>query len=65
MDFFIATSDKQLGICLRMLCAEGLTDATVSVILTDKRKIEYHVTASMDKQEFERLNRRYEILTAY
>ena len=59
--FFVAKNDKQLGICLRMLFAENL-QYRVRVVMNDKNKVGFQIQAFVTKDEFEKLNRRYEIL---
>lgn len=63
MNHFKAVSDKQLGVCLRMLYAEGI-QGSVKVVLNDKDKIEFHVEINADQETFERLDERYKILIA-
>ncbi len=60
MDYFRATCDKQLGICLRMLYAEGI-QGIVEVTKNDKGKIEFHVYIE-DLNKFEMLRERYEVM---
>lgn len=61
MNQFLATSDKQLGVCLRMLLADGL-QGNVETLINDKGKIEFHITANVDDDIMNRLLERYEIL---
>lgn len=62
MEYFLAKNDKQLGICLRMLYANGLKGVP-DVVVNDKGKVEFHVhAAAVDKELFDELNRCYEIL---
>lgn len=63
MDYFLAVNDKQLGICLRMLYAEGL-EVTVKTVRNSKSKIEFHVFINAEREDFARLQERYEILTS-
>lgn len=61
MDYFLATSNKQLGICLRMLYAEGI-QGFVETVQSPKGKIEFHVRLNATKANFEMLDARYKIL---
>lgn len=61
MRYFLATSNKQLGVCLRMLFAEGI-QGTVETVMNSKDRIEFHVTANVDKQTFDELAERYKVL---
>lgn len=61
MEYFLALNDKQLGICLRMLYADGIQSA-VQTVMNDKGKIEFHVSISASEEVFEELNERYKIL---
>lgn len=61
MEHFRATNDKQLGICLRMLYAEGL-QGNVQVVRNNKGKIEFQIYINADDSLVEELRNRYEIL---
>lgn len=61
MEHFRATNDKQLGICLRMLYAEGL-QGNVQVVRNNKGKIEFQIYINADDSLVEELRMRYEIL---
>lgn len=61
MDYFLAVSNRQLGICLRMLFADGI-QGYVETVLNEKGKIEFHISIPDDNELFEKLNERYEIL---
>ena len=61
MGHFQAINDKQLGICLRMLYAEGI-QGTVETVMNSKGKIEFLIKISEDEQTFEKLLNRYEVL---
>lgn len=63
MRYFRAVNNKQLGVCLRMLFAEGI-QGTVKTVLNDKDRIEFHITANVDEQTFKELEERYKILIA-
>ena len=61
MEYFLAVNDKQLGLCLRMLYADGL-NANVQTVRNDKGKIEFHIRTSVDGTYFNELLERYTIL---
>ena len=61
MDYFLATSNKQLGICLRMLYAEGI-QGLVKTVQNPKGKIKFHIKINATDEVFEMLKDRYEIL---
>lgn len=61
MDYLLATSNKQLGICLRMLFAEGI-QGSVKTVLNSRDKIEFHITANVDKEKFNELAEHYKVL---
>lgn len=61
MGYFRATNNKQLGICLRMLFAEGI-QGNVKTLINEKQRVEFHITANVDEQMFKELIARYEIL---
>lgn len=61
MDYFLATSNKQLGICLRMLYAEGI-QGLVKTVQNPKGKIEFHIKINATEEVFKMLKDRYEIL---
>ena len=52
MDQFKAVNDKQLGVCLRMLYAEGI-QPIVNVVMNDKGKIEFNISIEKDQQTAE------------
>ena len=54
MNYFKAVNDKQLGVCLRMLYADGI-QGTVEVVMNDKNKIEFHVKINADQETLEML----------
>lgn len=45
MDYFLAKSDRQLGICLRMLYANGI-QGHVETVLNSKMRIEFHMQSN-------------------
>lgn len=61
MDYFLAVSNRQLGICLRMLFADGI-QGYVETVLNEKDKIEFHIRIDTNEEIFEKLKERYEIL---
>lgn len=61
MKYLLATSDKQLGVCLRMLYAEKIR-TYVETVLNSKDKIEFHVGIQVNDEYFEELESRYKIL---
>lgn len=61
MGYFLAVNDKQLGLCLRMLYADGL-GATVKTVRNDRGKIEFHIKTEADEDYFNELLERYTIL---
>lgn len=61
MSYFRAINNKQLGVCLRMLYAEGV-QGNVETVMNDKHRIEFHIRANVDQQTMKELIARYEIL---
>ena len=61
MGYFLAVNDKQLGLCLRMLYADGLS-ANVQTVRNDKGKIEFRIGTEADEGYFNELLERYTIL---
>lgn len=61
MGYFKAVNDKQLGMCLRMLYAEGI-QGFVETVKNSKNKIEFHISINADEKLFEMLLERYVIL---
>ena len=59
----LAKSDHQLGMCLRMLYAEGIRGPIpVHSAKNEKGKMELLVTVPVDDAQFEVLERRYQTL---
>ena len=59
----LAKSDHQLGMCLRMLYAEGIHGPLpVHSVKNEKGKMEFLVTVPVDDAQFEVLERRYQTL---
>ncbi len=59
--YFVATNDRQLGVCLRMLYAEKIQPIVLTV-LNDKNKVEFHISISVDDNLMNDLLERYIIL---
>lgn len=60
--FFLAKNDKQLGICLRLLLAEGINGIMIEQSINERNKVEFHISAGMDGQTFDMLSKKYRIL---
>lgn len=60
MHELLAKSDRQLGMCLRMLYNEGLTSLDLHSEINKKGKIEFHVLLPVDDETFEHLQNRFE-----
>ena len=61
MKEFIAKSDRQLGLCLKMLFAEQI-EFDVRLELNEKGKVVYYVSAAADDKTLDELNLKYESL---
>lgn len=61
MNYLLATSDKQLGICLRMLYAERI-QPIVQTVMNGKGKIEFRIRVAADEDKFAMLEERYRVL---
>lgn len=61
MDYFRAINNKQLGVCLRMLFAEGL-QGTVKTVKNSNDRIEFHIYATVDEEKLTSLIERYKIM---
>lgn len=59
MEYLLARSDRQLGICLRMLYDEGLV---VESVINAKNRMEFHVKVMADEATMAKLNERYQTL---
>lgn len=57
MDYFLARSDRQLGICLRLLYANGI-QGHVETVLNSKMRIEFHIRIT-EAERFEELYEKY------
>ena len=62
MHELLAKSDRQLGMCLRMLYDEGMPRLDLHSEINDKGKMEYHVLLPVDDETFERLQKRFETM---
>ena len=62
MNYFLATSNKQLGICLRMLYAENGIQGFVETVENQKGKIEFRISINATEEVFKMLKARYKIL---
>lgn len=62
MHELLAKSDRQLGMCLRMLHGEGMPRLDLRSEINDKGKMEFHVLLPVDDETFERLHKRFETM---
>ena len=62
MHELVAKSDRQLGMCLRMLYDEGMPKLDLHSEINDKGKMEFHVLLPVDDETFERLQKRFETM---
>ena len=59
MKSFLAKSDRQLGICIRMLNDEGYYDLMIHSEKNAKNRMEILVYIKADEDTYERLLKRY------
>lgn len=59
MEYLLARSDRQLGICLRMLYDEGYKGLVVESVINAKNRMEFHVKVMADEATMAKLNERY------
>nr|DAE38575.1 MAG TPA: hypothetical protein [Caudoviricetes sp.] len=59
MKSFLAKSDRQLGICIRMLNDEGFYDLLIHSEKNAKNRMEILVYIKADEDTYERLLNRY------
>ncbi len=59
MESFLAKSDRQLGICIRMLNDEGFYRLTIESSKNSKSRMEVRVFIETDEETYERLLKRY------
>lgn len=62
MHELLAKSNRQLGMCLRMLYDEGMPKLDLHSEINDKGKMEFHVLLPVDDETFERLQKRFETM---
>mgnify|MGYP004536525643 FL=1 len=62
MHELLAKSDRQLGMCLRMLYDEGMPKLDLHSEINDKGKMEFHVLLPVNDETFERLQKRFETM---
>lgn len=56
MEYLLARSDRQLGICLRMLYDEGYKNLVVESEINAKNRMEFHVKVRADEATMAKLN---------
>lgn len=56
MEYLLARSDRQLGICLRMLYDEGYKNLVVESEINAKNRMEFHVKVRADEPTMAKLN---------
>lgn len=59
MEYLLAKSDRQLGICIRMLNDEGFYRLTIESSKNSKSRMEVRVFIETDEETYERLLKRY------
>lgn len=59
MESFLTKSDRQLGICIRMLNDEGFYRLTIESSKNSKSRMEVRVFIETDEETYERLLKRY------
>lgn len=62
MHKLVAKTDRQLGMCLRMLYNEGMSSLDLQSEINAKGKMEFHVLLPVDDERFERLQKRFETM---
>ena len=62
MHELLAKSDRQLGMCLRMLYGEGMSHLDLHSEINDKGKMEFHVLLPVDDETFEHFQKRFETM---
>ena len=63
MKFLLTKTDRQLGVCLRLLYAEGIREPLhVESAKNKSGKIEVRVFVPVDDERFEALQRSYQTL---
>jgi len=61
MHTFVAKNDKQLGLCLKLLYAERV-ESQVELRLTEKNRVIYLITVTIDDETWVKLDSKYRIL---
>lgn len=61
MGYFLAINNKQLGVCLRMLYANGY-QGRVETVVNVKRRIEFHIRVDVSEERFRELDAIYRTL---
>lgn len=62
MHSFHAKNDKQLGVCLRMLNAEGISRVSVESKLNSRDRTEYFIRVKLSQKRYAELNERYKYM---
>lgn len=62
MQSFLARTDRQLGLCLRMLYAENI-GYSVDVFENEKNRIVFRISVKVSDERMSELERKYHILT--
>lgn len=62
MDYFLARSDRQLGICIRMLHGEGFDKLIIESEKNANNRMEFHVYINTNEERFARLQERYQMM---
>ena len=61
MHKFVAKNDKQLGLCLKLLYTERV-ESQVELRLTEKNRVIYLITVTIDDETWVKLDSKYRIL---
>lgn len=61
MGYFLAINNKQLGVCLRMLYANGY-QGSVETVMNSKHRIEFHISIAVSNERFQELDAVYRTL---
>lgn len=62
MEYLLAKSDRQLGICIRMLHDEGYKRLVIESVINAKNRMEFRIYVDAAADVVERLNARYQTL---
>ena len=60
MKYLTAKNDGQLGMCLRMLYADGFNEIEVKPVLNERKKMEFHILLDVDDARFNELKERFD-----